>query len=389
MNGCRIFPQWEDARRKKGERYAELAREQRLAMAAGRDALRPGLAVGSRISRSELDALFALAEQRGIGLDLTGLDLTSLNMCRPKPWRYLIFGNNLTGSVATMRQTLFMGTALEWCWLAGCELNGANFTDCTFVNCDLRFVTFGRARLGSATFDRCDLFGASMQSGTVLSNSRFRLVSPPTVFDGVTGLRWSAFEGTRKSPALIAESKHHYPLFLERTGGERPGGSDTISAAVDRRLQDAANSYRLLSGHWTAQTQFADAAKAYQRSRRLERKAASPFHRGTRARPLRWVELWASDLVCGFGESVSRVLATLLLVALLPGLILFLLHGVKGAHGLPDDLLFSASRLTAATPTHLSPSDRLTSWLGIAQAFVGIALLGLFGFVAGNAIRRS
>jgi hypothetical protein len=358
-------------------------------MDAYRRRLRPNLTAGSRIDRDQFDTLVAAAEQRRVGLDLTGLDLTALDMRGSRPWRYLVFGDNPTGSAATMRQTVFAETTLEWCWLPGCELDGANFTGCTLVDCDLRFVTFGRARLGSATFDRCDLYGASMQSGTVLSNARFRMVSPPTVFEGVTGLRWPAFKSTRKVPALIAESKQYYPLFLERTGHERPGGLSTIPKAVDRRLYSAANSYRLLSGHWTFQTQFADAAEAYQRSRRLERRAASPFFRGTRLRPLKWVGLWISDLVCGFGESVNRVLATLLLVALLPGLILFLVHGVKGAHDLPDDLLFSASRLTAATPAHLSPSDRLVSWLGVTQAFVGIALLGLFGFVAGNAIRRS
>lgn len=384
-----VLWQWKHTAQRKSEQYGALAEEQRLALEAHQRRLRPALPAGSRIDRDELDALVAMAEQRGVGLDLTGLDLTSLDMRRSQPWRNLVFGDNPTGSVAILRQTVFAGATLEWCWLSGCELDGSNFTGCSLADCDLRFVRFGRARLGSAIFERCDLFGASMQSGTVLSNAKFRLVSPPTIFDGVTGLRWSAFEGTREVPALIAESKDYYPLFLERTELERPGGRDTVSDAVARRLYNAANSYRLLSGHWTAQTQFADAATAYQRSRRLERRAASPFFRGPDLRPFKWIGLWISDLVCGFGESVNRVLVTLMLVALLPGLMLFYLHGVRGAHDLPDDLLFSASRLTAATPAHLSPSDRLVSWLGVAQAFVGIALLGLFGFVAGNAIRRS
>jgi hypothetical protein len=55
----------------------------------------------------------------------------------------------------------------------------------------------------------------------------------------------------------------------------------------------------------------------------------------------------------------------------------------------PDGLVwaiacFSAGRLTASTPERLSAATTLVEWIGVAQTFLGIALLGLFGFVLGT-----
>jgi hypothetical protein len=99
--------------------------------------------------------------------------------------------------------------------------------------------------------------------------------------------------------------------------------------------------------------------------------------------------LWTADLVCAFGQSLGRVLVWILVLALLPGVVYWRLGGVDGADGLFDNLLFGVSQLTGSTPTDLRPANRLVSWIGLVQTFVGVALLGLFGFVLGNKIRSS
>ena len=106
-------------------------------------------------------------------------------------------------------------------------------------------------------------------------------------------------------------------------------------------------------------------------------------------RPLVWLGLWVADVTSCFGQSLTRVAATLLVVAIVPGIAYSSLHGVSGAHGLADDLLLSVSRLTAYTPPGVRPVGRVVVWIGIVQSALGIGLIGLFGFVLGNVLRQS
>jgi hypothetical protein len=147
--------------------------------------------------------------------------------------------------------------------------------------------------------------------------------------------------------------------------------------------------YRGLSSLFSGRGSFDDAGAAYVYSRRLERRARGPFYRASRFRPFSWLWLWIADLVCGFGESLPRVVAWIAALALLPGLGYRLFGGVVGAHGLLDDLLYSLSSLTSSQPSGLNAAVRLVSWIGVVQTFLGVALLGLFGFVLGNKIRNS
>lgn len=96
-----------------------------------------------------------------------------------------------------------------------------------------------------------------------------------------------------------------------------------------------------------------------------------------------------ADLVCEFGQNLTRVIAALGVVTVLPGVLFAIAGGVTGAHDIWDTLLFSAARMTAATPGGLQPANALVEWIGVAQGFLGIALLGLFGFVLGNTLRQS
>lgn len=384
------------------------------------------LPYGSSPSEGAIETAAALAQQVDCYLDLRGFRLDGLDLggerdAERKTWNRLIFGMNDRRPAASVDRCNFERAVLTDCLFAGMELIGLDFTECELTDCDFRFATFRGVRLGSARIVRCDLYGASMESATIMSNIHFELSSLPQFGDGITGLDWSAVANPDGSPAIVGEKADLYLEFLKRTKDERPPNGRSILDAVDDRLPGAAAGYRRLSGYWAAQGQFWDANSAYTHSRRLEREASSPWfaisrrihHEGRfsepraqrhahRAewslrqrfqsrgmRPVAWIGLWVADLTCRFGQSLTRVFVTLLTVALVPGIAYALFGGVTGAKDVFDDLLFSISRLTAVTPAKLASATQLVEWVGAVQSLVGIALVGLFGYVLGNVLRQA
>jgi uncharacterized protein YjbI with pentapeptide repeats len=349
--------------------------------------VRPPSAAGSQLSSAYVESLMTTALRRGYGLDLRGYNLANVDFSG-QSWETLLFGSNSQDAAATHGKT-FQGATFKTCWFAGMEFHGVDFDACKFIDCDFRFAVFRRARLGNTRFVGCDMFGATLEAGTVVSGMKFMLSTLPQLGDGITGLEWECFSNKDGIPALVGEDAQAYERFLMRTADDRPGGRASVKDAVKRRLDGVAEGYRRLSGYWSRQAQFADANRSYVRSRRIERTAARPWGSHSRKRPIFWAGLWLADMVCEFGQSLWRVFGALVAVTLLPGFAFVVLGGVHGSHGIGDDLLFSASRLTGSTPSSLTPANVLVEWVGIAQTFLGVALIGLFGFVLGNLLRQS
>lgn len=111
------------------------------------------------------------------------------------------------------------------------------------------------------------------------------------------------------------------------------------------------------------------------------------------------------EWLCDYGESVQRVLAALVVVYVA----FVAIYGVTGAvtrttttplgvtrqvvRSVPDLALFSLTAMTsgksvAAPTTGLEASDADVHLLIALQSVLGIVLLGLFGFVLGNRVRR-
>jgi hypothetical protein len=352
----------------------------------------PAAAVGEALAQAELVRLGVLAARMEacdgieVEIDLRGYGLSGLQL-GGRVWRRLVFGRNHDSEQAVLENVSFERGTLEWCELVGVDLDHVSFEACRISDCDLRYATFRRVRMADVTLERCDLYRANMLHGTELQRARFRLISPPDVYDGVTGLRWSSFCGS-ETPAVIAESATEYASFLERTRQERQFDRP-LDVALRERLENAAESFRTLSAYWDARGQFEDGGRAYSHSQRLLRQSAGPFYSGRPFDPVRWLGLWTADLVCGFGESLPRIFAALAVVALLPGMLLGLLGGASGGHGLGDDLIFSVAHLTTTQVARIHASSRAVEAIGLVQSIMGIALLGLFGFVLGNKIRRS
>ena len=99
------------------------------------------------------------------------------------------------------------------------------------------------------------------------------------------------------------------------------------------------------------------------------------------------------DMLCKFGESLPRVFPWIALLIAVPALGYWISGGIQldGGRkaGVGHCLLFSAGRLAASTPERLSAATVAVEWIGVAQTFLGIALLGLLGFVLGNKLRSS
>lgn len=354
------------------------------------DAWRPRKPLWRALTGEQVIAWARAANRRGRLLDLSGFDLEGVDLAETM-LRDVVFGwHRGPRPPASLRGAQFRGSVLTRCFFAHTDLARADFRNCKASNCDFRYATFEDTTLQEATLVMCDLYRATLKEGTVMHDTTLELVSLTGVLEGATGLRWSAFDPKgRRRPALVLESERDYVEFLQRTQRDRPEHYP-IEDALRDRLDDAARNYRDLCGLWTARGQFRDAGNAYVHGRRLERQAAGPLFRRTPFHPLRWAGLWVADLLCSFGESLWKILVWLVVIALLPGVV-YAIAGdvVTGAHGLGDDLLFSASQITVATPTRLSSSSHVVEWVRVVQTLLGVAALGLLGFVLGNKLRSS
>jgi Pentapeptide repeats (9 copies) len=377
---------------------------------------------------SEIAAIGCTRNLDLCGSSLEGLDLGSQSKGEQPEWEGLVFG--LAGDdrpiPAHLAGARFRGAVLRECRFANVDFDRVDLTECLLIDCDLRYAEFRNAKLGHATFERCDMFGASIQSGTIATECHFRWSTLPELVGGITGLEWWSFEKKDHVPALAGEDAQMYASLLLRTERDRPDKAKDVAEAIDQRLLGAAAGYRMLSGYLSTQGRFSEANLAYLRSRRLERRSAGPWHAYTRRRrqegsfrrvrnekgvvqaiwrqrkrsllarfkrrwfrPLRWSWLWIADVISRFGQSLWAVIATLVVVTFLPGFAYAIWGGVKGASGLRDDLYYSASHLAAANPAHLEPAGRLVEWMGLVQSTLAITLVGLFGFVLGNVLRQS
>lgn len=302
------------------------------------------------------------------------------------PLRRVVFGAR-AAQPALLRGASFAGVQLSWCEFQGVDLTEVTFAGAVVADCDLRRTTFCRSEMQDARFIRCDMYRGTIAYGCSLARAKFVLVSPARIIDPVGGVRWQVFSGEDGLPALIAEDELEYRAFLQRTLDDRPERHG-VESAVEARLETAASSYRELAGYWTGIGQLRDAGAAYAHAQRLERSSAGPWFRGRPFRPGVWLGLWIADLTCGFGERLGRVAVALGVLMLLPAFLLWLLGGLSGAGGPSDYLFFSVSRIAASTPPSIEAANRLVEWIAVIQTVVGIALLGLFGFVLGNAVRR-
>lgn len=210
---------------------------------------------------------------------------------------------------------------------------------------------------------------------------------------------------TKVDPVTLVQEADEasYSFFLLRTESDRPGHYGLEAGVLDASLQ-ASDTYRALAGLWSGQGQFDDSSFAYIQSKLLERRYLNPLHGLRRQKEVKsdrygWAECksWCWLLIGGsvarFGEGLSNVVAWLVGVTLLAGGLYAVLGAVTEngsvVRSLSDGILFSLQQMIRVRFGSLQPASRVVEVFGAVEVMIGIILVGLFGFVLGNRLRRS
>jgi uncharacterized protein YjbI with pentapeptide repeats len=302
----------------------------------------------ARLDRAALEgARLAEADLWGAGLieaDLSGTDLHSANLTEANLNQAVAEGANLQGVIlsgADMRGTRLQGADLQGANLKGANLDGAFLRD---------------ARLQAAVLSDCSIVGTHFADAWL---DRTRLLAGQ--LGGAIGEELSGeYELARRGY-----------LALERNF-EQIGETDASSWAYrkKRRMQK----------------------RELGRQARAERKQGNWFTAGLLH--IRYLGHQLSEWSCDYGESIPRVLLTMLLVAI----VFAAFYGGTGGvlrNGMttrkPADLaLYSLTAMISPgnAPEGMTADDDGTRLVTGLQSFLGIFLIGLLGFVAGNRIRR-
>jgi hypothetical protein len=106
------------------------------------------------------------------------------------------------------------------------------------------------------------------------------------------------------------------------------------------------------------------------------------------ARFAKWVALALADGICAFGEGPLHVLFWIGFITGAFGIGVWLAGGVSSGH-LTDALLYSLGSMSAGSFSNVrAVNHTIEAWAAV-ERILGIAGIGLFGFVLGNRIRQS
>ncbi|KMO42671.1 pentapeptide repeat protein [Methylobacterium tarhaniae] len=415
-------------------READLSRE-RLAPVAGDaawwDADRQGLNLGG----ADMSAS-----------DLEQADLTGATLKRARLSGALARSADFSG--ALIEEADFGKADLSGARFVGVAGGQADFTeamleDASFRDASLRFARLPRSLLDGADFSGADLWGADF-TGADADYTTFRGARLDEVNLADTNLTHADFEGASLTKARLTGSRlRSATLTGAKLDGADLSGADLSAATLVRLdLSSCALHRARFAGAWLNGTRFRaaqigeavgeevageyEAAKAsylaleqnfqsigshdeagwaYRRRRRMGRLHAEAQARaawraqdrnGLMRHGYRWLADHVVEWLCDYGESLSRIVrAFALIIVVFAGL--FGLTGglipegsAQATYNAIDLLSYSALNMMTANPPEIGikPVGRVTNLLVGVQGATGIVLMGLFGFVLGNRLRR-
>jgi len=353
----------------------------------------------------------ALLEQANLrGADLAGANLQGAALGEANLRETLLEESDLRD--AGLRFANLREAALEGANLRGADLLGATAEGAIMTGADLRGATLGEANLRGADLGGADLRDAVMQRvdlrDTRLAGANLRGVTLTGADLGESVLRDAELQGVDLSRCTLTHA-HFAGVWFDKTRlrQDQLGGAVGEEAAGD--YAGAAKAYLALERNF-ADLGDSDAAHwSYGKRRRMQKLAARHNARAaldsgrwrTAARDyIRYVTAQLVEWICDYGESIPRVLASILVVYV----VYILLYAVTGsvvhvgdgpgarqvAAGPRDLAIFSLFAITTSgNPSiGLLPRSEYVQLLTGSEAFLGIFLTGLLGFVAGNKIRR-
>jgi uncharacterized protein YjbI with pentapeptide repeats len=402
-------------------------------------------------ARGELRANLAGAALVGASLSLANLRGADL---READLSEAVLGKaNLED--ALLEQATLQGADLAGATLRGAALGKANLCEALLEEADLReaglrFADLGGAALESANLQRADLWGATLQgatltdadlrnvtcretdmrdadlTGATLRNAELRKVDLRGARLRRANLQGATLTGSDLTDAVLGEAElqgldlssctlthvHLGGAWLDKTRLRRDQLSGAVGEELSGDYEGAARGYLALDRNFADLGDSDASAWAYGKKRRMQKLAARQRARaalGERAwrhasrEYIRYATAQLVEWVCDYGESIPRVLTSILMVYL----VYTALYGVTGSvllvgdttgnatpravtHRPVDLVIFSLFAITTSgSPSvGLAPNGEWVQLLTGTEAFLGIFLTGLLGFVAGNKIRR-
>jgi uncharacterized protein YjbI with pentapeptide repeats len=315
---------------------------------------------------------------------------------------------------AVLRFARLDGAVLEGARLQGADLWGASGRRAVLTGADLQGAVLEEANFQGADLCKADLRGAVLKRAN-LQGAYLQGANLQGAILGNTDLRGAVLRDARLQEAELTGCDithvHTGDAWLDRTRLHVDQLGGAIGEELAGEYELARRGYLALERNFEALGDPDAAGWAYRRKRRMQKRGA-----GKRARAALSRGAWGTALgqggrfaldqlvewVCDYGESIPRVLASLLALYV----VFVLLYAVTGtvvrdeevggvktrvvSRDLGELAIFSLTAIAAPgnPPENFFPANSLGYVLCGVQALVGIFLVGLLGFVAGNRIHR-
>lgn len=298
-----------------------------------------------------------------------------------------------------LRRTDLWGANLEKAEITEANLQEAVLTEAKLSGADLTHSDLKNARLGRADFESAILKGADLQGASL---------------EGAN-LRGAVLKNAKLHGLVLSGSDIRHVFisgaWLDKCQLEQEQFGGAIGEEIAGEYEDARKGYLALERNFIELGDPDAASWAYRKRRRMQKLAARKRARlalksrkwgRSVANYMRYLSDQLVEWLCDYGESINRVLASLLVVYLAFTLIYGLTGSVVRVQETPDGaiksptsnlldlLIFSLLAMTTSgsPAVGLMPSSEMVHALTGIQALLGIALTGLLGFVLGNLIRR-
>lgn len=302
----------------------------------------------------------------------------------------------------------FSGQRLEGVDFTGCRLERVSFKQCELVHCRFRKATimwsdFRYARIEHGTFEEariefCDFYRAFFEGIIIFNHCRVENCSLNKTYLGESAMiRRRELAGGR----ILQQDKKAYEKFLTEWHlygtGERKNDVNAFSdwspaEALKGRWEEAEEIYKNFNALWTEKGFIADGNWAYVKGRRMERRrllAELLWKKPGVLKALR--SIWrictnvVSDILFGFGESMTKMVLTYVVIVFLFAWI-FSSNISLLEYG--EALSVSLKNMAGMDSDVLQGVSPLVDMLNIVQTSIGVILTGIFGFILGNKIRN-
>lgn len=312
--------------------------------------------------------------------------------------RFVDFQDCILESVNLQRADLW-GANLERADLIRANLQGATLMEARLAAANLERVNLQNAELGGADLQGANLRGAQL-SGATLRNAKLERASLKEAELQRVDLSQSNIRHARFSGADMEKTRFR----LEQLGG-------AIGEELAGEYEEARLGYLALERNFSERGETEAESWAYRKKRRMGKRELLQRARIARTEHQwrRWLGYYLnylSDLLiewtCDYGESITRVAATILalwlLFALIYGLTGSIVSTVDNGGGqvkvpVRNPLhvaIFSLYAMTTSgsMPFGMEPRNAVVQLLDGVEGLLAVALTGLLGFVTGNRIRR-